>query len=352
MLIVDRRRDHDDPACAPRRQRKTQRRRAYVGESSQLEAKPPDFDAQSRAMRFIGVLRLECASKQRASRNVCRPRLTQRAYKREQDRARCERDHGLCIAHHVAAGVDDERPRSQQRFNLLKQEKPLLARSNQTRGGRVQDEGSALDLRHQRRNARTACGALCLGERRARRLDPQAPHRDTRDHQFVGGPQCRRQGCGIELRQRAFGLVEAPDQQKTADLEMPRVRRVRPVAVPLERRPCRIERLRGPAQVARHECNLGLGNDAPRPGHRFFRAEAPRRSPQQGLRPNEIAELSHRDAAQRQSRRVVAQRDPLQCAEGVARCEGLRCGSDQRVHRNPAKLVTPIVSPSGVRSVS
>ena len=226
------------------------------------------------------MLRLECASKQRASRNVCGPRLTQRAHKRKQDRARCQRDHGLCIAHHVPAGVHDERPRSQQRLNLRKQEKPLLAGSNQTRGGCVQDEGSALDLRHQRRNARLACGALGLGERCPRRLDPQAPYRDPRDHQFVGGPQCRRQGRGIELRQRAFGLVEAPDQQKAPDLEVPRVRRVRPVAVPLERRPCRIERLPGPAQVARYECNLGLGNDAPRPGHASFgpKPSAARRS--------------------------------------------------------------------------
>src|ERR1700730_23828 len=49
------------------------------------------------------------------------------------------------------------------------------------------------------------------------------------------------------------------------------------------------------------------------------------------------------DAAQRERRRIVAQRDPLQGAEGIARCECTRRGSDQRVHRNPVTLVTPIV---------
>ena len=168
----------------------------------------------------------------------------------------------------------------------------------------------------------------------------------------MDSPQRRRQGRGIELRQRALGLVETPDQQKTPHLEMPRVRGVHPVAVPLERRPRRVERLGGKAQIARDECNLGLGNDAPRTGHRLLRAEGARRLSQQRLGPNEIAELSHRDAAKRQRRRVVAQSDPLQGAKGVARCEGLRRGSDQRVHRNPAKLVTPAVALAGFISAS
>ena len=232
-------------------------------------------------MRFISVLRPEGACEERASRDVRGPGLAQRACKCEQYRTRRERDHGVCIAHDVAACVHDERPRSQQRFNLLKQEEPLLARRDQTRGRRVQDKGCAFDLRHQRRDARMTRGALGLDKRIARRLRPQAPHRDPRDHELVGSPQRRRQGRGIELRQRALGLVEAPDQQKTPDLEMLRMRGVRPVAVPLERRPRRIERLGGPAQIARDECNLGLGDDAPRAGHRLFRAKGARRLSQQ-----------------------------------------------------------------------
>src|SRR6516164_4966098 len=131
---------------------------------------------------------------------------------------------------------------------------------------------------------------------------------------------------------------------------MPRVRGVRPVAVPLEHRLRSVERLDGKAQIAGDECNLGFGNDAPRTGHLLFRAKSARRPSQQSLRSDEIAELGHRDAAKRKSWRIVAQSDPLQRAEGVARCQCTRCGSDQRVHRNRAKLVTPVVPTSGVKS--
>ena len=147
-----------------------------------------------------------------------------------------------------------------------------------------------------------------------------------------------------------LGLVEAADQEQAPDLEIARMRGVHAVAVRFERRPRRVERLRRPAQVARDQRDLGLGDDTPGAGHRFFRTEGARRASQQSLRANEIAELRHRDASQRERRRVVTQGDPLQCAEGITRCECARRGRDQRVHRNPAKLVTPIVSISDARA--
>src|SRR5256714_1089285 len=121
------------------------------------------------------------------------------------------------------------------------------------------------------------------------------------------------------------------------------MRGIYPVAVLFERRPRRVERLRRPAQVAGDERDLALGDDAPRAGHGLFRTEGTRSTSQESLRSNEIAELRHCDASKRESRCVVAQGDPLQCAEGITRCEGTRRGSDQRVHRNPATLVTPTV---------
>jgi hypothetical protein len=41
----------------------------------------------------------------------------------------------------------------------------------------------------------------------------------------------------------------------------------------LERRPRRVERLRRPAQVARDERDLGLGDDAPRAAYGLFRTK-------------------------------------------------------------------------------
>ena len=177
-------------------------------------------------------------------------------------------------------------------------------------------------------------------QRRARRLGPEASHRDPRDHQLVGGPRRRREGRGVKRGEPALRLVEASDQEQAADLQMPRMGGVHPVAMPIERRPRRIERLRGPAQVARDECDLGLGDDASRTGQRLFRTKGGRRTSQQSLRANQIAELRHRDASKRERWRVVAQGDPVQCAERITGRERTSCSRDQRVHRNPATLVT------------
>ncbi len=81
------------------------------------------------------------------------------------------------------------------------------------------------------------------------------------------------------------------------------------VAVPFERVMRRIERLDRPAEVARDERDLGLGDHATRAGDGLARAEGAGRAPQQRLGAAEIAELRHRDAAQRQRRRIVAQGD-------------------------------------------
>ena len=51
------------------------------------------------------------------------------------------------------------------------------------------------------------------------------------------------------------------------------------------------------------------------------RSECARGTSQEFFRPREVAELCHRDAAQRESRRVVPQRDSLQCAERITGSE-------------------------------
>jgi len=122
------------------------------------------------------------------------------------------------------------------------------------------------------------------------------------------------------------------------------VRGVDAITVRLERLARRVERSRRPPQVARHERDLGLGEHAAGTRHRFSGAEAARRAAQQQLGPGQIAELRHGDAAQRQGRRIVAERDARQRAERIAGGEGPPRGGDQRVHANPATLVTPTVS--------
>ena len=157
----------------------------------------------------------------------------------------------------------------------------------------------------------------------------------------MDGAQRRRKRREIDLRKLVLGIVEAPDQEQAAGLEIARMGGIRPVAMRFEGRGCRGERLRGPGEVAGRERDLGLGDDASRARHSLSRTEGVRRSPHQRSRAGEIAELGHGDAAKRERRCVIAKRDPVQRAERIAGRERVSRGGDQRVHRNPVTLVTP-----------
>jgi hypothetical protein len=163
-------------------------------------------------MGFVGTPPSECPGHERVPRYVSRPRFAERAREREQHRTRCERDHRAAGTDDVTARVHDECARRQQRFDLFEQEEPLPAARNQPRCGRVQDENGAVDFRRQRRDASVARGVLGPGERGARRLRPEPPHREPRGHQLVGRPRRRRQTRGVEPGEGAFGLVDPSDQ--------------------------------------------------------------------------------------------------------------------------------------------
>lgn len=102
------------------------------------------------------------------------------------------------------------------------------------------------------------------------------------------------------------------------------MRGVRAVAVRVERRAGRLERTRRPAQVARRERDVGFRDDAARPCNRFLRTERTRGAADERARAFEIAELRERDPAQRERRRIVAQRDAVQRTERVTGRERAR----------------------------
>ena len=161
MLLFDGPRQHDDLACAARRQRKPSLRRAHVGQRPQHRAKPPDLDPQPRAMRFIGVLRPNARARS-VSLGTSPGHASPSARASANNTGRVASETTVrCVTHDMTARVHDERLRRQQRFDLLEQEEALLATRNQARRGRVQHERCAFDLRRQRRDA-------CLRARRAR----------------------------------------------------------------------------------------------------------------------------------------------------------------------------------------
>ena len=104
--------------------------------------------------------------------------------------------------------------------------------------------------------------------------------------------------------------------------------------------------------VVEDERNLGLGDNTPRAGHDFLWMEATLGPAQQHLRSSEIPELRHRNTSKCQRGCVVPQRNSLQGAKGITRGESMCRCCDQRVHRNPATVVTPTVSGPGAKSIS
>src|SRR5947199_202269 len=66
-----------------------------------------------------------------------------------------------------------------------------------------------------------------------------------------------------------------------------------------------------------------------RPSHRFARSERAGGASDEGPGPDELTELRHGNPAQRERRRIVAQCNALQCAEGITGGERARGGCDQ-----------------------
>jgi predicted dithiol-disulfide oxidoreductase (DUF899 family) len=260
---------------------------------------------------------------------------------REQHRAPGQRDRRAGRLHRVPAAVQHQRSGIQQGLHLAQRQQPFFAARDQSRRGRVQGARQALHLGSQRRDARLAHRIPGAGQRGARRRGLQAAHGDAGDRQLVRRAQGRRKRGGIDALELALGLVQAADQQQPAHGEAAGVRGVDPVAMRLEHGPRRLEHLRGPGQVARNQRDLGLGDHAARAGQRLLRAECACRPPYQRPGSGEIPQLRHRDAAQRERRRVLAKGDPVQGAERIARRERAGGGRDQGIHRNPAKFVTP-----------
>src|SRR5207237_797859 len=94
---------------------------------------------------------------------------------------------------------------------------------------------------------------------------------------------------------------------------------------------------------ARHERDLCFRDDASSTRDSLPRSERSRRATEQNLRSIEIAELRHRNSAKRERRRVFTQRYSIECAKRIAGGQRPSRGRDQRVHRNPDTVVTPIV---------
>ena len=101
-------------------------------------AKTADLHAQSRAVGFVGALRSEGESDQRIALDVARPGLRQCEREREEDRPACEWLPVDARSDAAAAGVDQQRVRSQQRCDLIEPQQLFAMRAHSAGGGSIE----------------------------------------------------------------------------------------------------------------------------------------------------------------------------------------------------------------------
>ncbi|KAG0758343.1 hypothetical protein G6F22_019679 [Rhizopus arrhizus] len=124
--------------------------------------------------------------------------------------------------------------------------------------------------------------------------------------------------------QRVPRLFQPAGQQLPARLQMRRMGGIDHVPVRGQRGPGGGQRPFRPRQIPRGQRDLGLGPHATGAGTGLRRAECLGRAAQQRFGPHEVAQLRHRDPAQRQRRRIVAQRNVVQRAQRIARRQRAR----------------------------
>ena len=248
MLVFDGRCEHDNFAGLTRRQRKPSGRRAHVSRAIEPRPEAARFQPATvrdairlRALPGMPALRARLSTDLRAKlqRAHVQARTTLDALRARPPCPGCGQHDGTRprrVTRTVAAASTSSIRRSRSCPCAIRRAAGVWRARNALSTSASQCRDSCL-----------VRGALGPGERSARHLAPNPSHRNPRNHQFVGGSQSGRERGRIKPGERTLGLVETPDQEKTADRKMPRVPGVDPVAVLFERRTRRVERLRRPA---------------------------------------------------------------------------------------------------------
>ena len=278
------------------------------------------------AMRFIHESRSEGPRHQHIPRHVTRPRFAQRACEREQHRTRCQRNHFAPDAYYMTACVNHQRFRRQQRFNLIKQERPLLATRNQARRRRVQNAGRAFNLRRQCRDTCVPGGAVRSRQRSARRFVCR---------RRIAIPATTRSWTALNAGGKGVGSRSMSTRSASSRRPISRRRRTSRyrACAAFNRSPCvssvaRAESSDFAGQLRSREASATSASATTHLARATysFGAEGTPRASQKFLRSCKFAKLRHRDASKRQRRRIVAQRDPLQCAERITCRQRTCCG--------------------------
>ena len=260
---------------------------------------------------------------------------------REQDGPAHQRPPGAAQGQAAAAGIQHERTGREQGLDLVELQGDRGAGGDASRGRPLQRAACLRDFGDERRDAATVGALVRAPESRSRGSGVQGAQSQFRHGQLRHGGQGRRQAGRVHGGEQDLRLRQAPHQQRTACREQAGVQRVRAVAVVVQRGRSGLQRAGGAAQLAHRQGDFGVGQHAARPRQLFLRAERALRAAQQLACAGVLAQLRHRDAAQRQGGRVVAQRHALERAQCVAGGERPCSSGDQCVHASSHARFSP-----------
>ena len=331
---VDRRGQHDDGGGVDWGQREAPWGRLDAGERAQSGAQATELDAEPDPMRLVDGPRPEDALDEAIAGDVGGPGLCEGADQSKQDRASGERYTASRAANRAPAGIDDEIGGDEQGLNFIETDQADHAGSDEARRRRRQGASGPADLGDQGRDSCGDGGSVRAVERNRGVRDLNSAERELGAGELGPGRERRRHGGGgrVNRCQSLLGGLELADEELAPRSDQAGVERVGVIAERVERLRSGVEHVNWPCQIARGERHLGLGDLAAGLGESLSGAEAARSTSQELARPLVVAELGHRNAAQGDRRRVVAQRDALKCTERITGRQRARGRGNERVH--------------------
>jgi hypothetical protein len=286
---------------------------------AQNGAQAAELDAEPRPVRLIGHAGVEGALNKKGARDIGRPRRGESTNECEQDGTSGERDIASRTANRTPAAIDDEVAGGEQGLDFTQADWPDHTGSNESsRRGRQGTLGPA-NFGDQSRDAGGDGGSMSAVERECGLRDSDVAEREFSTSKLGPGGERRRHvgGDKINCGQSFLGGLKLTDKELAACPDEAGVERIGAVTERVEHLGGGIEPVHRPCQIARGKRDLRLGHLATGPGQSFASSEAARGAAQELARPLVVAELSHRNAAQGERRRVVAQRDALERSERI-----------------------------------
>ena len=196
MLLFDRPRQHDDVARAMRHQHEPALSSRSTSATGRSAARSRPISTRNRARCDSSAsFATERASDERVSRYVAGPRFAERARQREQHRTLCERDRRCLPSRTTCRHASTTNAFDASSASTSSSSRIARRHGDQARSRRVQSAARVSTSAVNAGILRVARGAFGAGERGARRLRPQTPHRDPGDTSSCDGLQRGRQAA-------------------------------------------------------------------------------------------------------------------------------------------------------------